>query len=111
MVKVSFKFCSNYSFKPIYIYPKYSVGQTLYRCDLAAKGYLEKVTIKQVLLNPPKKPIVAIYKDTFNSLHMETDLCSQEDAMFLYQQYLALKKEFCDRRYLHDLCLGFIVRN
>ncbi len=108
MVKLSFRACSNYAFVPYTVLPKYYVGQTLFRCDLAKQGFLERVTIAQVLLNPINNPRVAIYKDTFNSLNNESDLCYEADAVNLYNQYRLARKELCDQRKLYNLCRGLI---
>jgi len=108
MVNIYFRACSSYTFKIYTVTPKYTVGQTLYRCDLARKGVLEKVTIAEVLLNPPSYPIVAIYKDTFNSLNRESDLCYETDAMTLYNQYQEAKQFLCDQRKLYKMCRGLV---
>ena len=63
------------------LYPsKFSIGEILYPIRKARLGILEKVAIKKVLLNFKDSQPIFIYKDTFNSLYEEKELCRYLEA-------------------------------
>lgn len=63
------------------LYPsKFSVGEILYVLRKARLGIIEKVAVKKIYLNFVGNKSVFIYKDTFNSLHNEEDLCRYIEA-------------------------------
>lgn len=58
------------------LYPsKFSIGEILYPLKKARLGILEKIAIKKVFLNFKDTQPIFIYKDTFNSLYEEKELC------------------------------------
>jgi hypothetical protein len=63
------------------LYPsKFSIGEILYPIRKARLGILEKIAIKKVILNFKDSQPIFIYKDTFNSLHDEEELCRYLEA-------------------------------
>ena len=67
---------------------KYAIGSVLYDCCEARKGILEKVAIKEVMLNPSYGAIVPLYVDTFNAFHNEGDLCEQAERRYFSRSLL-----------------------
>ena len=69
---------------------RFAEGSIVYFCAAARKGRLEKVAIKKVNLVNNKKTfgkVVPIYKDTFNSLYNEDELCTEREAITLAMQF------------------------
>jgi hypothetical protein len=63
------------------LYPsKFSVGEVLYPIRKARLGVLEKIAIKKIILNFKYSQPIFIYKDTFNSLYEEKELCRYLEA-------------------------------
>jgi len=81
------------------LYPsKFSVGEVVYILRKARLGILEKVAIKKVNLNLKTNEPIFIYKDTFNSLHNEEDLC----------RYIEAQQEIDSfREYFENLIMSF----
>lgn len=74
------------------VYNKYKwiVNSILYIKHKAAKGVLERIAIKRVILNRGPKTggqLVPIYQDTLNSLWNEEDLILESEANELVQTY------------------------
>lgn len=99
-VSANLAICSNYTYCIKLVIPKYQVNDILYRKDLAKKGIIEKIKIKEVLLNPSYLPIIPIYRDNYNTLNPESDLCSLEEASELYYEYLENIQLQKDLKYL-----------
>jgi hypothetical protein len=75
------------------LYPsKFSVGEILYVLRKARLGILEKVAVKKVNLNLHGNEASFIYKDTFNSLYNEEELCRYIEA----QQEVQSFKEYIE---------------
>ena len=83
------------TYRAVYIPYKWGENSILYIKHKAAKGTLERVAIKRVILNKGPKTgnqIVPIYQDTFNSLWNENDLLLEEDARNLALKYWELRE-------------------
>ena len=80
------------------LYPsKFSVGEILYVLRKARLGILEKVAVKKVNLKFIGNEAIFIYKDTFNSLYNEDDLC----------RYLEAQQEVDSfREYIEELIMN-----
>lgn len=85
--------CSTYSYCVIPLPSKFKVGDVAYRCDLAKKGIIEQVKIKELMYNPPEYPIAVIYVDTLNTWHTEKYLCTEAQAAENYYQWLQLQNQ------------------
>lgn len=80
------------------LYPsKFSVGEILYVLRKARLGVLEKIAVKKIYLKFIGNETIFIYKDTFNSLYNEDDLCRKLEA---YQEADSFKD------YLKNLILS-----
>jgi hypothetical protein len=68
----------------------FDAGSLVYVCKSASKkGILEAVFIKKVKLVDDQGVIIPLYIDTFNWLHNENDLCTQDEAVnlaIIYQE-------------------------
>lgn len=63
------------------LYPsRFSVGEILYIYRKARLGILEKVAVKKINLKLIGNQPIFIYKDTFNSLYNESELCRYVEA-------------------------------
>ena len=68
----------------------WDVGQILFVVGSAKKGFLEAVAIKRVLVNgTPMNQSVVLYKDTYNGLWNEEELCTQDEAAAFIDAYVA----------------------
>lgn len=98
--KIKFYGCPTILIKRLYP-SKFSVGEILYILRKARLGILEKIAVKKVYLKFIENETVFIYKDTFNSLHNEKDLCRQleayqeSDSFKEYLQNLIISKGGC----------------
>jgi hypothetical protein len=70
---------------------KWGVNQTLYIKAKAEKGILERIVIKQVLLNTAYE--IPVYKDTYNSLWSEEELILKAEADYLVSLYTPVVQE------------------
>lgn len=84
------------------LYPsKFSVGEVLYVLRKARLGILEKVAVKKIFLNFIGNQTIFIYKDTFNYLHNECDLCryveaqQEVDSFRAYIEELIMNSQGC----------------
>lgn len=83
------------TFRTVYIAYKWGENSILYVRHKAAKGILERVAIKRVILNSSPKTynqIVPIYQDTLNSLWNEDDLLIEAHARDLVLAYWELRE-------------------
>lgn len=94
--KLKFFGCPIVSIKKLYP-SKFSVGEILYVLSKARVGILEKVAIKKVNLSLIGNEASFIYKDTFNFLHNEYDLCRYVEAQQEVDSF---------RQYVEDLLLN-----
>ena len=67
----------------------FAEGSTVFFCPKARIGRLERITIKSVKLIPQGNNFKALYKDTYNALYNEDELCSEETAIELAAEYFA----------------------
>lgn len=74
------------------LYPsKFSEGEIVYSLRKARKGIYEKIAIKKVILRFKSGQPIFLYKDTFNTLYNENDLCRNTEAqqeVESYKEYL-----------------------
>jgi hypothetical protein len=74
--------------RTVFYITKYSPGSLVYVCKTAAfKGTLEPVYIKEVKLVSNYGVVTPLYKDTYNWLYNESDLCTQSEAVVLAIAY------------------------
>lgn len=80
------------------LYPsKFSIGEILYVLSKARLGILEKIAVKKVNLSLIGNRAFFVYKDTFNFLYNEEDLC----------RYIEAQQEVDSfRQYIEELLLG-----
>ena len=86
---VFFNGCTEINFSKYYPH-KFNVGDACFLKFKAVKGKLEKVVIKQVKIVSNYAidgTIKFMYLDTFNSLHGEKDLLTQNEAVQTAKQY------------------------
>lgn len=91
---VKIRGCSEVSGKFYYV-TKFGERSPAYVKQKAIKGIIEKVVIKQVILQRSPKTynqIVWLYKDTFNGLWNESDLLTHQEALDLATAYLEKKE-------------------
>ena len=91
----------------VFRYYKFSPGTTLYLCYKAARGVLERVTIKKIIAVSNHKTghrVVPLYKDTYNALYNEYDLCTEADAIVLATAYY--EKRLAETNALMAKCIN-----
>jgi len=74
------------------IITKFEVRDSAYVCEDSLNGISTKIWIKKILINSN----VIVYKDTYNELWLEDELCTAEEAsdnITAYEDYLARKLE------------------
>lgn len=59
---------------------KFAILDYAYTLFGAKQGILEKICIKSIFFNPDDTEIVTVYKDTFNTLWIEYELFTLEEA-------------------------------
>lgn len=85
--------------KIVYMTFRYSPGSTLFLCYKAARGVLEPVTIKKIILNSNfirRISPTPLYQDTLNSFYNEWDLCSQSQAVAAATAYYNKQLKYAD---------------
>lgn len=82
----SFQGCAVYT-KQFNISATFQVGDIAYVCHKARRGCLEIIAIKSILLVQSGSGDFLLYKDTFNWLHNENDVCTQSEAMAFAAAY------------------------
>lgn len=76
--------------------PKFKGNDAVYEKKAARKGILKKVIIDQIILNNNKKTYykdATIYQDILNSLYMEEELITLEEAKAIALEYLLAKRQ------------------
>jgi hypothetical protein len=82
--------CFNY-FSTKFVFYKYAIGSIVYDCRFAQKGIIEAVFIKDVRLINKFGQYIPLYIDTYNGFHNEYDLCDQQTAIALAEEYIETK--------------------
>lgn len=76
--------------KTLFLIFKYAPGSDLYICYKAAKGVLEKIKIKKIIVGRGYRTRLIgtpLYQDTLNALFNEWDLCTESEAIALATAY------------------------
>ncbi len=78
---------------------KFAIGSEVYDKLSAEKGVLESVIIRKAwyVCDPRTGLIKTLYKDNFNWLHNEYDLCSHSEAIDIATQYYQNKQMDIDK--------------
>jgi hypothetical protein len=100
--------CARIKHSAYYVY-KYGENSIVFLRNKAAKGNLEKIAIKKVILQSSHKTggqIVPLYQDTLNSYYNEEELCTHKEAVDLaiayYETLKALTLEASKKCFIHQ---------
>lgn len=89
------------------LYPsKFTEGEIAYVLRKARLGFYEKIAIKKVVLNFKFGQPIFLYKDTFNTLYNEKDLCRFTEAQQEVESYRDYLSNLVFKGYLDnpDVC-------
>ncbi len=95
---VNFYGCPKIELDYFYLF-KFAIGSEVYDKLSAEKGVLESVIIRKAwyVCDPRTSLTKTLYKDHFNWLHNEYDLCSHSEAIDIVSNYYQKKQDDIDK--------------